>query len=136
MKDQLTTLMEALRLVGVEVEEFKRKQQSSDETLNALEAILYDPTVRQAIEKLEPFWSRPRSCPALYRGARARMKLVQIFLPLYDNNGQKFPARMYAAERATLVERFGGVTAYMRSPRKVCGAMAERLSVTIWSFLK
>ena len=46
------------------------------------------------------------------------MKLVQIFLPLYDNNGQKFPARMYAAERATLVERFGGVTAYMRSPAK------------------
>ena len=25
---------------------------------------------------------------------------------------------MYAAERATLVERFGGVTAYMRSPAK------------------
>ena len=46
------------------------------------------------------------------------MKLVQIFLPLYDNNGRKFPAQMYATERQHLVDRFGGVTAYMRSPAK------------------
>ena len=72
MKDQLTTLMEALRLVGVEVEEFKRKQQSSDETLNALEAILYDPTVRQAIEKLEPFMESPSLVPSLDTEAPVR----------------------------------------------------------------
>jgi hypothetical protein len=46
------------------------------------------------------------------------MKLVQIFLPLYDNAGKKFPAQMYAAERDALVKRFGGITAYMRAPAK------------------
>ena len=46
------------------------------------------------------------------------MKLVQIFLPLYDNAGKRFPARMYAIERDALVERFDGVTAYVRAPAK------------------
>jgi hypothetical protein len=44
------------------------------------------------------------------------MKLVQIFLPLYANNGRRFPAAMYTRERNRLVERFGGLTAHMRSP--------------------
>ena len=44
------------------------------------------------------------------------MKLIQIFLPLYDNSGKRFPARHYSVERDALVERFGGMTAYMRSP--------------------
>lgn len=44
------------------------------------------------------------------------MKLVQIFLPLYDKNGRRFPAALYALERERLVERFGGLTAHMRSP--------------------
>ena len=44
------------------------------------------------------------------------MHLVQIFLPLYDNKGKRFPRRAYATERDILVERFGGLTAYMRSP--------------------
>lgn len=46
------------------------------------------------------------------------MKLVQIFLPLYDNKGRRFPARAYAHERDILVDRFGGLTAYMRSPAR------------------
>ena len=46
------------------------------------------------------------------------MKLIQIFLPLYDNNGRRFPAKAYATERDILVERFGGLTAYMRSPAR------------------
>ena len=44
------------------------------------------------------------------------MKLVQIFLPLYDNNGRRFPGPLYAVERERLVKRFGGLTAHMRSP--------------------
>lgn len=44
------------------------------------------------------------------------MKLIQIFLPLYDNKGKRFPARQYSVERDALVERFGGMTGYMRSP--------------------
>ena len=52
MKDQLTTLMEALRLAGLEIEYFKREQQSREETLDALEAILYDPKVRQRLSEV------------------------------------------------------------------------------------
>ena len=38
MKDQITTLMEALRLAGHEVNQFKMKRQGRDETLVALES--------------------------------------------------------------------------------------------------
>ena len=92
MKDQITVMMEALRLAGIEVEHFKRKRQGRDETLDALEAILYDPKVRQAVENSISFGR----CPAprsRARRARTRMKLVQMFLPLYDNNGRRFPAK-------------------------------------------
>ena len=44
------------------------------------------------------------------------MKLVQIFLPRYDNNGRRFPPAFYAREREVLAERFGGLTAFTRSP--------------------
>jgi hypothetical protein len=46
------------------------------------------------------------------------MRLLQIFLPLYDNAGKRFPTRLYARERERLVERFGGVTAHMQAPVK------------------
>ena len=46
------------------------------------------------------------------------MRLVQIFLPLNDNAGKRFPARLYARERERLVERFGGMTAHMHAPAK------------------
>ena len=44
------------------------------------------------------------------------MHLVQLFLPLYDNDGHVFPKAQLDAVRATLTDRFGGVTAYVRSP--------------------
>jgi hypothetical protein len=40
------------------------------------------------------------------------MKLVQIFLPRYDNSGRPFPKGHYVRERERLTERFGGMTAY------------------------
>jgi hypothetical protein len=46
------------------------------------------------------------------------MYLVEIFLPLYDNRGRRFPAALYQAERERLVERFGGMTAHSQSPVK------------------
>jgi hypothetical protein len=64
MKNQLITVMEALRLAGIEVERFKRKRQDRDETLDKLEAILYDPKVRQAVENLEPFVDSPSLVPS------------------------------------------------------------------------
>ncbi|HLH93440.1 MAG TPA: hypothetical protein VKX28_33865 [Xanthobacteraceae bacterium] len=44
------------------------------------------------------------------------MKLVQIFLPLRDNRGRRFEPELYSRVRADLMERFGGLTAYARSP--------------------
>jgi hypothetical protein len=42
--------------------------------------------------------------------------LVQILLPLRDNEGKPFPADAFAQVRSELAERFGGVTFYARSP--------------------
>lgn len=44
------------------------------------------------------------------------MHLVQILLPVYDNDGRPFPASRFTDVRAELTERFGGLTAYSRAP--------------------
>jgi hypothetical protein len=44
------------------------------------------------------------------------MHLVEILLPLNDNNGRPFGAEKYVAVRQHLAERFGGLTAFTRSP--------------------
>lgn len=44
------------------------------------------------------------------------MKLVQIFLPQYDNGGRRLAAALFARERERLIERYGGLTAYTRAP--------------------
>jgi hypothetical protein len=44
------------------------------------------------------------------------MYLVQFLLPLYDNNGSPIPRPAFEEVRSELTERFGGVTAYLRSP--------------------
>ena len=44
------------------------------------------------------------------------MHLVQILLPLNRNNGQRQPRALFGEVRDELVERFGGLTAYNRSP--------------------
>jgi hypothetical protein len=42
--------------------------------------------------------------------------VVEIFLPLYDNDGRRFGRELYARVREELVERFGGLTAFSRTP--------------------
>lgn len=44
------------------------------------------------------------------------MHLIHILLPLRDNEKQKFPAQYFEKVREDLTERFGGVTAFSRSP--------------------
>lgn len=44
------------------------------------------------------------------------MHLIQLLLPLYDNDGVHFAQSLYAQVRGELVERFGGLTAYTRAP--------------------
>ena len=46
------------------------------------------------------------------------MYLVQILLPVYDNEGHAFVASEYVQLRSELAERFGGVTAYTRAPAR------------------
>jgi hypothetical protein len=42
--------------------------------------------------------------------------LVQILLPIYDNQGSKLAPDVYGQVRSELTERFGGLTAYTRAP--------------------
>lgn len=44
------------------------------------------------------------------------MHLVQLFLPVYDNHGRRFPKPLFDRVRAELTGAFGGVTAFVRSP--------------------
>lgn len=44
------------------------------------------------------------------------MHLVQILLPLYDNEKRPFARAEFERVRGELTERFGGVTAHLRSP--------------------
>jgi inorganic pyrophosphatase len=43
-------------------------------------------------------------------------KLVQFLLPLYDHNGHPFPEKIYTGIKNQLSKKFGGLTAYVRSP--------------------
>ena len=42
--------------------------------------------------------------------------LIEVFLPLSDNDGNAFHASKYEAVERALTEKFGGVTGYPRSP--------------------
>ena len=42
--------------------------------------------------------------------------LVQVLLPLYDNQGRPFDPTTRSRIRHELTEKFGGVTAYTRAP--------------------
>ena len=44
------------------------------------------------------------------------MHLIEIFLPIFDNSGSRFPLQAYDRVRRELTDRFGGVTAFLRSP--------------------
>jgi len=44
------------------------------------------------------------------------MHLVQLLIPLHDNHQHSFPTAYFNKVRAELTQRFGGVTAFVRSP--------------------
>ncbi|MCC6534546.1 MAG: hypothetical protein IT531_18490 [Burkholderiales bacterium] len=44
------------------------------------------------------------------------MHLVQILLPLYDNDNRALPRSRFERVRRELTERFGGATLYTRAP--------------------
>jgi hypothetical protein len=57
------------------------------------------------------------------------MHLIQILLPLYDNDGVPFPQELFLHVRDELSERFGGITTYMRSPAR--GLWKETQDTTV-----
>lgn len=77
------------------------------------------------------------------------MFLVQMLLPLYDAGGQKFSHEHFLKVREDLTQRFGGMTAYLRSPAEgtwrepggsidrdemvMCEVMVEELDRAWWS---
>src|ERR1700712_1873129 len=76
------------------------------------------------------------------------MHLVEILLPLHDNTGQSFEPEKYAEVQQHLTERFGGLTAFTRSPAQgtttetgkpvhddivVFEVMTEALDVSWWA---
>lgn len=44
------------------------------------------------------------------------MFLIQVLVPLADNNGARFPDAAFAKLSTELASQFGGLTAYTRSP--------------------
>ena len=46
------------------------------------------------------------------------MYLLQLFLPLYDEQGLTFPDQHFSTIRDQLTEKFGGITTYSRAPAK------------------
>ncbi|HEX8547018.1 MAG TPA: hypothetical protein VF691_08670 [Cytophagaceae bacterium] len=46
------------------------------------------------------------------------MQQIQILLPIYNNEGESFQSDLYSDIKGELVEKFGGLTAYSRSPAK------------------
>jgi hypothetical protein len=44
------------------------------------------------------------------------MFLVEVFLPITDNEGHAFPKSVFAALRRELTDKFGGVTSFNRAP--------------------
>ncbi|MDB4916960.1 MAG: hypothetical protein JWM95_4604 [Gemmatimonadetes bacterium] len=75
--------------------------------------------------------------------------LVQLPLPLYDEEGNYFPAGHYTEIRREFTSRFGGVTSYSRAPAEglweddrghaqrdeimVCEVMTDTLDRAWWS---
>jgi hypothetical protein len=44
------------------------------------------------------------------------MYLVQILLPVFDNQGRQYPSSMFEGIAGDLTSRFGGLTSFTRSP--------------------
>ena len=63
---------------------------------------------------------------SLCAGTKAARWLVQLLLPLAENDGKPFANDLLAAIRNERVERFGGLTAYARSSAQGCGRIRGR----------
>ena len=76
--------------------------------------------------------------PARFR-VQALVHLIEILLPLSDNEGKPFPDGLHAQVRDELAEHFGGVTAFTRAPAdglwKAGEGEAERDQIVIFEVM-
>jgi 2-hydroxychromene-2-carboxylate isomerase len=66
------------------------------------------------------------------------MHLVQLILPRRRNDGTAIEASLFAEVRQTLLDRFGGVTAYASAPAQGLwqdGARVERDEVVLYEVM-
>jgi inorganic pyrophosphatase len=97
LRDLSKTALEQIVAFFTTYNEQAGKKFSVLEKLNAVKAI-------QIIEK--------------YREELPMRMLVEVFLPLYDGNGNLFPEKFFTHIKNELTIKFGGVTLYSRSPVK------------------
>lgn len=79
------------------------------------------------------------------------MYLIQVLLPLEDETGTQFPSARYERLAREFTEKFGGVTAYSRSPAQgrwknggdthhddivVLEVMAQKIDRAWWAALR
>jgi hypothetical protein len=57
------------------------------------------------------------------------MYMTQLLLPLWSNDGEQFPHALFEQVRDELVRKFGGLTAYTRTPAS--GLWQEKDGVTV-----
>lgn len=78
--------------------------------------------------------------------------LIQLLLPVTDNAGRRFPDSTWEALKDKLVERFGGVTAFLHTPAEgvwapsperrtaedvfIVEVMSETFDAAWWSMLQ
>jgi hypothetical protein len=54
------------------------------------------------------------------------MHLIQILLPLYDNEGQRLPHALHQKVKAELTRRYKGLTAYANTPAEGLWSTGKR----------
>ncbi len=57
------------------------------------------------------------------------MYMTQLLLPLWSNGGEQFPHALFEQVRDELVRKFGGLTAYTRTPAS--GLWQEKDGTTV-----
>jgi hypothetical protein len=56
------------------------------------------------------------------------MNVVEIFVPVYDNNGKRFSETLHKEVKAGLLEKFDGLTRYTRNPAEGLWRRGKALS--------
>jgi len=80
------------------------------------------------------------------------MQLIQLFIPIYDSEGNRFADNWFSQIKEKLTKRFGGLTIYQRAPASglwkqatpkttadqiiIYEVMAESLDMTFWKSYK